>query len=90
MRACPENVLQITPQNQSIPWMQKAEVEDSCFIKRGVVCRSCGEICETRAFSFRPVAGGLSQVQFNADSCNGCGECVHVCPAHAIKIKKIP
>ncbi len=89
VRACPESVLQITPENQTYAWSQIADIGDECFIRRGVVCRSCGEICETRAITFKPVPGGLSQINLNIASCNGCGECVHVCPAHAIEIKKI-
>lgn len=85
-RACPESVLDLT---QLIPWNQKAIISEDCFSKRGVVCRSCGDACETVAIRFKPMLGGVSQVQLDTSACNGCGECVHVCPAHAITIQKI-
>ena len=90
VRACPEEVLEITPQNQQHPWQQIASVSDGCFAKRGVVCRSCGEICEARAIQIKPQLAGRSQIIIDATACNGCGECVHVCPAHAIEIQKNP
>ena len=88
VRACPEDVLTIDPLNQQEAWQQTAEINKQCFSMRGIVCRSCGEICESRAIQFRPGIAGRSQVILNAAACNGCGECVHVCPAGAIKISK--
>ncbi len=84
--ACPETALDLA---QPTAWDQQAVINESCFSRRGVVCRSCGEVCEASAIYFKPALGGVSQIQLNASACNGCGECVHVCPAHAIKIQKI-
>ena len=88
VRACPENALIQTPENQQSAWSQQAIINDECFASRGIVCRSCGEVCESRAIEFKLVVGGNSQINLNTAVCDGCGECVHVCPAHAIKIMK--
>ncbi len=89
VRACPESVLHIEEGAINIPWQQQAVISDACFSRRGIICRSCGEICESRAIRFKPSLGGRSQIEIEAASCTGCGECVHVCPAHAIEIEKI-
>jgi len=88
VRACPEDVLYIDEINNQAAWQQTAEISNECFSMRGIVCRSCGEICESRAIQFKPDIGGRTQVILNTTACNGCGECVHVCPAGAIKISK--
>jgi len=88
VRACPEDVLRIDQSNQQSAWLQTAEINNECFSMRGIVCRSCGEICESRAIQFKPGIAGHTQVILNTTACNGCGECVHVCPAGAIKISK--
>lgn len=90
VRACPEDALSFNEENQHKPWQQLAVISDECFARRGVICRSCGEMCESRAIQFKPALAGKSQVSINASACTGCGECVHVCPAHAIKVEKNP
>jgi len=88
VRACPESALLITQENQVLPWAQQSVINDQCFAQKGIVCRSCGEVCEVSAIEFKLVIGGSSQVNINSAVCNGCGECVHVCPAQAIKVLK--
>ena len=88
-RSCPEDVLNINHFNKKNPWQQQASINDECFSMRGIVCRSCGEVCEARAIEFKLVVGGKSQLILNTTACNGCGECVHVCPADAITVHKI-
>ena len=88
VQACSEDVLHIDRQNQQNAWQHIAVINDECFSARGIVCRSCGEICESRAIQFKPGIAGRTQVNLNTAACNGCGECVHVCPAGAIKISK--
>ena len=77
--------------NQASPFpsQQKVSIDHShCFTERGIVCRSCGEVCEYEAIGFKPATGGVSHLQLNTELCDGCGECVHVCPASIIQIKK--
>lgn len=90
VRVCEDGALNINDNNQHQPWHQSAEINETCFSKRGVVCRSCGDVCETRAILFTPALAGRSRISLDESACNGCGECVHVCPAHAIEIKKNP
>jgi len=65
----------------------RASIGADCFSERGVICKSCGEVCETRAIQFKLAVGGITHVVMNNDLCNGCGECVSICPANAITIK---
>lgn len=88
VQACPESVLSLSYPNQKNPWQQYAVINEQCFASKGIVCRSCGEICEVFAIEFKLAVGGSSQLNINTAACNGCGECVHVCPAQAIKIRK--
>ena len=88
VQSCTDEALLLTSNKTQLPWLQQAEISELCFSSRGIVCRSCAEVCETSAIKFTPVIGGTSQINLNATACNGCGECVHVCPAHAIKIQK--
>jgi len=64
-----------------------AIIDSSCFSERGVICRSCGEVCDSRAIHFKLVVGGITHVMIDFNSCNGCGECVSICPAHSITMK---
>ncbi len=69
------------------PFDAIATISDECFSERGVICRSCAEVCENRAIRFHQVVGGITHVLMNTESCNGCGECVSICPANAITIQ---
>ncbi len=64
----------------------KALISDQCFSMRAVVCRSCGEVCESNAITFKALIGGNTRVQLSNDQCTGCGECIGICPADAITI----
>ncbi|RDH81112.1 MAG: ferredoxin-type protein NapF [endosymbiont of Galathealinum brachiosum] len=89
VQSCPENALLLTQDNQQSPWQQHIVINEQCFASRGIVCRSCGEVCEADAIEFKLLVGGNSQININESVCDGCGECVHVCPAHAIEVQKI-
>ena len=65
-----------------------AVIGDACFAARGVICRSCGDVCEVRAISFRLVVGGVTHVNIVTAACSGCGECVGICPANSITLKQ--
>ena len=47
------------------------------------------EICEHRAISFQLVVGGSCNVLMDTTICNGCGECISICPANAISINQL-
>ena len=42
---------------------------------------------EIQAIKFKQVVGGVTHVLMNSENCNGCGECVSICPANAITIQ---
>jgi len=73
--------------NDVDPFQSIATIGEDCFSERGVICRSCGEVCEIQAIKFKQVVGGVTHVLMNTENCNGCGECVSICPADAITIK---
>ena len=89
VEACPTQAIQLTDVNRLQPWIYKASINNTCFSERGIVCRSCGEVCEMRAIRFKLAVGGVAHIEFNTQDCNGCGECVSVCPANAIAIKYV-
>lgn len=69
------------------PFDLLAAIDQNCFSERGVICRSCGEVCHARAIRFQQVVGGVTHVMIDFDTCNGCGECVSICPAESITMK---
>ncbi len=85
--ACHTQALQIKHQTPAFPNTQTAVISEQCFAQRGIACRSCGEACEYEAIEFKLAVGGISHLQLNTLLCDGCGECVHTCPAAAITIK---
>jgi len=70
-----------------IPWQLEVRVLARCLAVRGTICRSCEEICEEEAISFRLGLNGKSYPMIDADECNGCGFCVAPCPTKAIAIQ---
>jgi ferredoxin-type protein NapF len=56
---------------------------------RGVVCRSCGEVCDEGAIRFPLQRGGTAQPTLDPDTCNGCGGCIAVCPVDAIRVSHL-
>lgn len=59
--------------------------ESGCMALQGVMCRTCGDRCETGAIRFMPQAGGLFPPQLSTDLCTGCGDCIPDCPTQAIR-----
>lgn len=69
------------------PWDIRISIASSCLTEQGVVCRTCGELCEVAAIRFTPTLGGVSRPQLDAERCTGCGECLAPCPTQAIKMQ---
>lgn len=67
-------------------WSLRAVLGNACLTLQGVVCRSCGEHCETRAIRFLPQRHGVAVPRLDAAACTGCGACVGVCPAQALSL----
>lgn len=48
-------------------------------------CGTCAAHCPTQAIKMVPYQGKLALPEVNADVCNGCGACEHVCPTIPFK-----
>lgn len=84
--ACGGKALLGDPRNEP-PWRLVARIGPGCLANRGVVCRSCGEACDEGAIRFRLRVGTAAEPRLNSGICTGCGYCVSVCPAQAVKIE---
>jgi ferredoxin-type protein NapF len=84
VQACPTGA--ISKESDQV-WSVHASFKSSCLAERGVICRSCSDVCEHRAIRFRMRVGGSAMVEFNAAACTGCGECVSLCPVQAIEMQ---
>lgn len=69
------------------PWSWLASIGEQCLATRGITCRSCGDACQAAAIRFRPVLGGRSEVELDPHRCNGCGDCIRVCPEGVIELR---
>ncbi|MGB5226523.1 MAG: ferredoxin-type protein NapF [Arenicellales bacterium] len=67
-------------------WNHSMRISENCLSVTGVVCRACGDHCETRAIRFTLLTQGRSLPEINSRSCNGCGQCIAICPTNAISI----
>jgi ferredoxin-type protein NapF len=81
VESCPEGALLNLGQK---PWHHKPFVAESCLSKKGTLCRTCGEACETGAISYPMQDKGFSQPVFDLNRCTGCGACLRSCPVQAI------
>jgi ferredoxin-type protein NapF len=57
---------------------------------QGVVCRTCGDVCDARAIHFQLRVGGAALPLLDETACTGCGECIAVCPVQAVEIEVVP
>ena len=70
----------------SEPWNLEAVVSGACLAVRGIVCRTCEDMCADDAIRFQLGLNGKSCPLIDRDSCTGCGFCAAPCPVGAIKI----
>lgn len=71
------------------PWEHKVSITERCLAYGQVECRSCEDVCETRAIRFQRQLGKVAQPLLNLADCSGCGACIAVCPRDAINILNI-
>jgi len=83
---CEPKVLHYDPSTNTAPWKLKANILPACLSLNAVICRSCGEVCEERAISFKLELGGVARPNINVETCTGCGECFAVCPIKSVEI----
>jgi ferredoxin-type protein NapF len=80
--ACPEPVFA----SEAAPWNARAAIGEDCLAMRGVVCRTCRDVCPADAVTFDLAAGHVPRPTVQHDRCSGCGACVAACPADAIRV----
>ncbi|MBF0470876.1 MAG: ferredoxin-type protein NapF [Gammaproteobacteria bacterium] len=86
--SCRSGALHYLPADS--PWNSWAEIDHRCLATNGITCRSCGELCDSRAIRFQAAIGGRSRVTVELQRCSGCGSCVATCPVAAIAITTEP
>ena len=86
VKACQHQALNFAEDPATPPWELDVTIDTSCLSRRGVVCRSCGDVCEESAIRFKLETRGRSTPLLDQQRCSGCGECVAVCPSHSITI----
>lgn len=64
----------------------RAQFGEDCLARQGVVCRTCGDHCDTGAIAFPPRQGGIALPALIAERCTGCGDCAADCPTLAIAL----
>ncbi|WP_456417111.1 ferredoxin-type protein NapF [Thiolapillus sp.] len=87
LQACTTNALHAPVPAPSLAWHHRAVIADSCLSRNGIVCRSCAEACDSDAIRFQLQTGGRATPLLNLEHCNGCGECLAVCPNHSISLE---
>lgn len=89
LQVCETGSLQASHPAPSLAWELRAQIKSSCLSSNGVVCRACGDACDTRAIQFQLQTGGRATPAIDLTLCNGCGECFAVCPIQAVEISSI-
>ncbi len=62
-------------------------VSIGCLAQSAVLCSSCADTCHVNAIQFD--AGRFYKPSINNSLCDGCGDCVSICPVGAIKLTKL-
>ena len=88
LKSCSTGALNAPFPAPSLAWTWRAKIDSTCLSVRGIVCRACGDACDTEAIRFELQTGGRAQPLVNEELCNGCGECLGVCPENSVSLNK--
>jgi ferredoxin-type protein NapF len=77
------------PEEDDVP-PQLIAVADTCLAANGIACRSCDDACPRRVFRFKPTFGGRITPTIAVHRCNGCGDCLPICPIGALSLHTAP
>lgn len=69
----------------STPWLIKATITEDCHAGN-TACFTCGEGCKRGAIHFQVHGSGAAIPEVDRRLCKGCGACLSLCAASAIKI----
>lgn len=69
------------------PAPRPAVVGEGCLERSGIVCRACGDACDRNAIHFLALAAGHATPVIDPARCDGCAQCLPVCPAAAIALE---
>ena len=88
LAACEPKALNSDYPAPSLAWNLKAFIHSNCLSIQGIVCRACGDACDTDAIRFQLKTAGKAFPDLDLERCNGCGECFAVCPNQAVEINE--
>ena len=67
-------------------WNLSVDFSSNCLSLNAIVCRACGDVCDSQAIHFQLKLGGVAEPKVSQEDCTGCGACVKPCPVQAISI----
>ena len=67
-------------------WRLDVRFASNCLSLNAIICRACGDICESQAIRFQLKPGGIAEPRISAEDCTGCGACVRPCPVQAVSL----
>jgi len=67
-------------------WNPDVHFGSNCLSLNAIICRACGDACESQAIHFQLKPGGVAEPGVSAENCTGCGACVRPCPVQAVSL----
>ena len=86
VEACDANAFHTGDLKEENAWDLSVTILPSCLSINAVMCRACGDHCDTDAIHFKLQTGGVSIPEVIQEDCTGCGACLYACPNQSISI----
>ena len=68
-------------------WTLRAEIASAvCLAEAAIHCETCRDSCDQSAIDKIFRIGKPPRLQISVETCNGCGACMSVCPADAVRL----
>ena len=84
--ACHANAFCSDDLSEEKAWDLSVAILTSCLSVNAVMCRACGDHCDSSAIHFKLQTGGVSIPEITQKNCTGCGACFYACPNQSIAI----